>query len=356
MKLLDIYLLRRFLFCFSASVMALLLISAVVDLTENVDLFIDFGAGFGQILRYYLYRAPYWIILTLPVSALLGTLFALTSFNRRNEITAMKAAGAGLYRLLLPVFACALALSILAFFFTDQVVPEATFRYNAVRDEIRAHSRTDGSRQQVLLQDVDGQLLWARRYDAERRRAFEVQWEQVRDYTVVQRLTAGHMQWREAGWQAVKGVSYHFGEEGVQVSKFDTLALASLTLRPADLARQHKKPDEMSFGELQAYIGRSLANGEDVTRHLVDLYLKISFPLTTFFMVVLGAPLATQVQRRDLASSFGWGILICLAYYSCVKAGQALGWNKVVAPLLGAWLGNLLFGLLSLLLLKRAHK
>ncbi|NKB70421.1 MAG: LptF/LptG family permease [Candidatus Latescibacteria bacterium] len=356
MTLLDFYLLRRFVFCFLVSVLALLLISATVDLTENIDLFIDFAAGAGQILRYYLYRAPYWIILTLPVSALLGTLFALTSFNRRNEITAMKAAGANLYRLLLPVFVCALVISGLAFLFTDRIVPGATFRYHVVRDEIRSHSRTDGSRRQVLLQDVDGQLIWARRYDAEGLRAYEIQWEKVRDYTVEQRLTAAYMQWTENGWLAVQGASYRFDREGGQVSQFDTLQLASLTLRPEDLARQHKKPDEMSFAELQAYIARSRANGEDATRHLVDLYLKISFPLTSFFMVVLGAPLATQVRRRDLASSFGWGIIICMAYYSCVKAGQALGWNKVAPPLLGAWLGNILFGLLSLLLLRRSHK
>ena len=88
----------------------------------------------------------------------------------------------------------------------------------------------------------------------------------------------------------------------------------------------------------------------------MDLYLKISFPLTCFIMVLLGAPLAANARRAGFANSFGIGIFICFAFYSCVKAGQALGWNKLADPLLAAWLGNIIFALLGLVLLWRAHK
>ncbi|MFA6108526.1 MAG: LptF/LptG family permease, partial [Candidatus Latescibacterota bacterium] len=71
MRLLDRYLLRRYLVSLSLSILGLLLVAVVVDLTESLDTFIDHQAALGQVLRYYLYRAPYWIALTLPVAALL---------------------------------------------------------------------------------------------------------------------------------------------------------------------------------------------------------------------------------------------------------------------------------------------
>lgn len=325
-------------------------------MTENIDTFIDHQARPTQILRYYIYHTPYWIILTLPVATLLGTLFALTAVARRNEITAMKAAGISLYRLLLPIFGCALVFSAVAFLFTDRVVPAATYRYNTVRDEIRSQSRNDGSRRHVLLQDVDGQLIFAGSYDAGTRKARDVLWEQQHNFRVGERRSARRLEWHRERWLLLEGHSYRFAGSGLQVSAFDTLELGQLTLLPVDFARQQKKPEEMSYAELQSYIDRARANGEDTTRHRVDLYLKISFPVTCFVIVLLGAPLGANARRTGLANSFGIGILICFVFYSCVKMGQALGWNQILSPLLGAWLANIVFATLSLMLLWRAHK
>ena len=99
MKLLDRYLLRRYLTSLLLSVVGLWLISVIVDLIERIDTFIDFKATPLQILSYYFYHSPYWIILTLPIATLLGTLFALGNFARNREITAMKAAGISLHRI-----------------------------------------------------------------------------------------------------------------------------------------------------------------------------------------------------------------------------------------------------------------
>ena len=75
MTLLDRYLLSRFAIALTLSIVGLLLIAIVVDLTENIDTFIDHQASISQILLYYVYHTPYWVILTLPIAALMGTLF-----------------------------------------------------------------------------------------------------------------------------------------------------------------------------------------------------------------------------------------------------------------------------------------
>ena len=357
MRILDFYLLRRFLLCLGLAVTSLLLIAIVIDLTENIDTFIDFAARPSQILLYYTYRVPYWLILTLPIAALLGSLFALTSLARQNEITAMKAAGISLYRLLAPVLLCALAISILAFFFTDRVVPVATYRYNQISDQIKSYHRTDGSRRQILLQDTGNQLVYARSYDALHQRADEVSWEKLRDHAPVERIVARRMEWRATTWYLLDGRHFHFAQDGtVATASFDTLALSSLSLRPIDFTRQQRTPEEMDYAELAAHIKRATLNGEDATRQRVDLHLKISFPLTSFIIIGIGSILGANARRAGLANSFGLGVLLCFAYYSCVKAGQALGWNQLLDPWLGAWIANLLFAALALVLFWRAHK
>ena len=354
--LLDIYLLRRYLLCLSLSIVSLVLIAIVIDLTENLDTFIDFQSRPLQILGYYFYHIPYWIALILPIAALLGTLFALTSLARHDEITAMKAVGISLYRLLMPIILFALLFSGLAFLFIDRVVPAATYRFNSIRSEIIGYHRSDGSGRRILLQDVDGQLIFARTYDAGRQQAREVSYEHRQDHRVVERLIASQLSWQGDRWILLDGHRYRFSAASFEPIHFDTLELTSLTLVPADFARQHKKPEEMNYRELAYYIERTIANGEDATRHLVDLQLKIAFPLTCFIITLLGAPLGAGARRAGMVNSFGLGVLICFLFFGCVKAGQALGWNKVISPLAGAWAANVIFGILSLFMLWKAHK
>ncbi|MFC1526022.1 LptF/LptG family permease [Candidatus Latescibacterota bacterium] len=355
MSLLDRYLLRRYAFYLAFSIAALWSLTVVVDLIENIDTFIDHEATLAQIVLYYLYRSPYWMVLTLPIAVLIGTLFSLTGLARRSEITAVKAAGIGLHRFLLPLFGFGAIFSAAAFAFTDWVVPPATYRYNSTRNDIRSYSRTDGSRRQVLLQDVDGQVLFARSYDHGRQRGHDILWERAIGTHVPERAVAERLERRDSRWVLVDGYRYGLGEK-LEAVAFDTLTLGSITLQPEDLARQQKKPEEMDLPELRAYIDRARVNGEDTTRNLVDLHLKVSFPVTCFIILLVGAPVAASARRSGRANTFGIGVLICFVFYSCVKAGQALGWNGILAPWLGAWGPNIGLGLVGLLLLWRAHK
>jgi lipopolysaccharide export system permease protein len=355
LRQLDRYLLGRFALSLALSIVGLLLIAVVVDLTESLDTFIDHRAAVGQVLVYYAYHAPYWMALTLPVAALLGTLFTLTSLARSNEIAAMKALGVGLHRLLLPMLLSALGFSVAAFWFTDQVVPEATYRSNAIRDEMAAATPQHGFRRHVVLQDVDGQFVNARTYDSEARQALGLCWEQLASGRAVARVTAETLAWRGDHWLARRGRRFDLQSERTISSAFDSLALRSLTLRPDDLAQEQRRPEEMTYAELRSLVKRATVNGEDATRQIVDLHLKVSFPMTCFVIVLLGAPLGANAPRAGLANRFGIGVLVCLAFYGCVKGGQALAWNHVLPPWLGAWAANLTFGALGIGLLGRAH-
>ena len=356
MNTLDWYIVRRLALCLGLAVVSLILISVVIDLTENIDTFIDFSAQPQQIALYYLYRLPYWAILTLPIAALLGSLFALTSFARYSEIAAMKALGISLARILMPVFVCATALSALAFFFTDYVVPQATLQHNRIDREIRSQQRSDGSRQQVLLQDRDGQLIFARSYDARQQRADEVSWELLREGVPTERLVARYLQWEDGLWIAYDGRHYAFSDHEQIETPFKSFRLKEVSLKPSDFSRQHKDPDEMNYAELKTFIDRAIQRGEDVARQRVDLHLKVSFPMTCLIITALGATLGANARRTGMVNSFGIGVLICFTYYSSLKAGQALGWNEVIAPWLGAWIANIFFALLSLVLIWHAHK
>ena len=91
-------------------------------------------------------------------------------------------------------------------------------------------------------------------------------------------------------------------------------------------------------------------------KYLVELYLKISFPLANLIVVLIGVALALRNRRGGLAIAFGLSVFISFVYYALIRTGQALGHNGALPPMLAAWLGNLVFGLLALELFRRARR
>ena len=356
MNILNKYIARRLLISLLLTTLTFLLITLVIDLTENIDTFIDYEAKIDLIALYYAYRIPYWLILILPISCLLGSIFALTSLARHNEVTAMKTLGFSINRILIPIFFCGASISGFAFVFTDYVVPSATLNHNKINKQIRSQQSDDGSQRHVLIQGSLGEIIYARNYDAKIERAEEVSIEMFTNSKLSTRIIAENLFWNKHDWIAVEGYRYTFRENDQTTTSFDTLAIKLSKLSPEDFSRKIKLPEEMTYSELKTYISRGNVRGEDVSRHRVDLYLKGALPFASFIIIVLGSTIGANARSTSISNSFGSGILICFVFYGCLKTCQALGWNGLISPLLSAWSTNILFVCLTLCIIWRINK
>jgi len=149
-RLLDRYVLRRFFQFFVFALLASVVIFVTVDSTEHLDKFIDAKVPYRFVLYYYYLYLPYIIYLTVPVSVLLATLFAVGGLVYRNELTAMQSAGYSLWRILCLLMLVALPLSGATLVFGESVVPppiwngrSSTKRGCARRQVRRPRARAD---------------------------------------------------------------------------------------------------------------------------------------------------------------------------------------------------------------------
>ena len=356
MRILDRYMAKQFLIALLLSFVTFIAIFVIVDLIDHLDTFIDYNATVATVVQYYLCFIPYRAVLCLPIAMLLACLFSIGMLAKHNEIVAMKAAGMSLYRILYPAISLALIISLAALIFSDQVVPWANWKKGQIWRNMKGTVRSRGSRRDVFLQDVNDQIVFARYYNTGEKTAYEVSIETYRDASLIRRVTAQKMSWANESWILSEGEVREFERERERARPFDRMQAEDVTLLPEDFAREYRKPEEMSYFELRAYIKRAVRIGVDATRYLVDLHLKISFPFASFIIILFGAPIASNPRRAGLAMSFGTGLLICFAYYGLIKAGQALGWNQVISPLLAAWIGNLVFAAFGIVLLIKTHK
>lgn len=358
MKILDRYVLREFLGYLVLGLAGFIVIFIVVDIFEKIDVFLDNHAALGTVARFYLYRAPEVVVQVLPVALLLATFLALGQLNKFGELTAMRSAGIPLLRILRPVFASAGAAAFVALTLGEFVVPPASRERDAIyNDQIRRIQRqTVNERADVTYLGEGGRIFYMRLYLIKDQRMHEVSLQEFRHGELWRRIDAAEASWDGQQWVFSSGYERTFSGGREIASPFERLVVPGIRERPDDFAKQSFNPDEMNFLDLRAYVDKLRASGARVANYLVDLHLKLAFPLVNLVVVMIGAALATRLRMQSAALGFGLSIAISFLYYGFMRTGQALGHSDALPPYLAAWMGDIVFGLVGVVMLIQAQR
>ena len=101
---------------------------------------------------------------------------------------------------------------------------------------------------------------------------------------------------------------------------FKDSAYYSTNLKPEDMIELQKKPEEMSFEELNRFIADLQLIGADTKKWIVERHLKISVPFSNFIVVLLGAPLASRKRRGGVGLNFALSLLVSFIYFIITKS------------------------------------
>ncbi len=136
MKILDRYILKSFITTFTTVFVILLLIFIL----QTVWLFISELAGKDLdvmlIVKFLLFKMPSLVPLVLPLSVLLASIMTFGDLAENYEFAAMKSAGISLQRIMKGLTLFIIFLSGAAFFFANNVIPYAEYKFINFRKEI----------------------------------------------------------------------------------------------------------------------------------------------------------------------------------------------------------------------------
>ena len=299
------------------------------------------------------------VVLTLPVAMLLASLSTVGAMSRDSELVALKASGVSPFRVIRTLAILALLISGLAFVVGETVVPRTNEQkamiWNRYVEKRGPTSATETVNRTLSL--GEDQTLFVKRFNEQEGLALDVMLTESDSTRPLRSVQARQMRYLGDGgrWE-LRDVTVRRWEGEVEVfEQFPSLEEHLQAVTPAELAARRQDPEQMGFTELRGYVDRGLARGRDVTRAMVDLHMKVSLPFANFIIVLFGAALAAIRRRAGLAVGFAASILICFIYYGVIRTGQALGYNGDLPPALAAWIGNIIFGVLSLFFLWRAR-
>lgn len=355
LRILDKYLLREFAWPLLYSFDAFLLLFVVHDLLENLGDFLKQRAGIGTILRYYLIVLPEPIVFILPLALLLGILFCLSMLGKHNELVAMRASGISLWRLAAPFFVVGALASVVSFVVNEAFVPQSRERVDALQRQMRGH-RAVRVRSNFFFSDPQQRRDWyARRFDPETGVMEDTAvYLRAADGRPVLDVFARRAVWVENQWR--------FEDARVVQPPAPDLFVAAtnfpfVTETPKRLMMESKHREEMTTAELRRLIRTFMRTGREsqTAPYRVEMYGRYATPLTCLITVVLAVPLGLRVSRRGPMMSVGVAMGLVVAFFILMKLSLPLGYGGRVPPFLAAWLPNVIFGGIGLVLLARAR-
>ena len=136
MKKLDQFILRSFIGPFIAILLVVVFILMMQFLWLYIDELVGKGLSFKVILEFLGWGSATLLPLSLPLATLLASMMTLGTLGENNELLAIKAAGISLQRVLIPLCAVCMIVSIGAFFVSNDLIPVAYNKIYTLRDDI----------------------------------------------------------------------------------------------------------------------------------------------------------------------------------------------------------------------------
>lgn len=366
MRLLDRYLIAEQLKIFILAIFVLLMTLLLEKANFLSNLLLSKGASFAAIGKTLLYIAPSFLILAAPLAALMSSLMVFSRMSADNEITAMRAGGISLYRLLMPVVMISAIAIASTLYLSLYVVHESNIAFQRATIDILRSSLNLKIKERQFYTQFDNLLIHVHEKKGDTLIGVFISDQRSRDRKRIIEAKRGQMT-EEPGKDAIRldlidGVIHTLGEEGA----YQTIAFKAYTLRigfgdamPAAFEKEvpHLSPAELV--ERIAKIETRISHGENLKppyAEKVAFYQKFSAPLGCLALGLLGAPLGLIANRRGASGGFGLGVLMIIINYMLWTVGQNLGSQGKIPPLLAVWTPNIVMGAIGLYLIVRASK
>ena len=351
--ILDDYVLRGFSFYFAMVVAAFLTLLLVFTLFELLTDILRNQISPLTVGEYLLNVTPYFLYTTTPLSMLLAVLVTFGLLQRSNEITAIKATGISLYRIIVPVLIGSTLVAGVLFLSDQLYLPYTNKRQDALRNQIKgkpAQTYLRPDRKWIFGQHSD--IYYYQFFDPDRDVFGGVSVFQFDPHTfqITHRITADRAHWSTpmGRWVYEQGWERSLSGSAIETyRKFDVATYPQLAETPAYFKKEIKQSSEMSYEELRRYIHDLEQSGFDVVRLRVQLQKKIAYPLITLVMAVLAIPFALSAGKRSAVAGVATAIGIGVVYWTISGLFEAMGNLSQLPPAVAAWSPDLVFGFIG---------
>ena len=358
-RILDRYIISKFLSTFFFALLMIIVITVVFDISERIDDFIDKKAPLNAIVfDYYFNFIPYFISLFSSLFIFISVIFFTSKMAAQTEIIAILSSGISFRRFLYPYFIGACILAAFSFVINDMIMPSANKKRLDFEDKYLKNPVIYLERN-VHKQVEPGLFVYLEQFSNSTETAYKFSMERYKGDRMVSKLMSENALWnkekekwtiRDYYIREIDSLGYETLQSGASI---DT----TINLHPSEFKRRVNFIETMSIVQLKEFIENLKMQGSDnVNSFLIELHKRIAFPFSTFILTLIGVSLSTRKVRGGIGIHLAIGIAIIFLYILFMQFSAEFATKGNLNPVLAAWIPNIIFGLVAAFLYRLAPK
>jgi len=359
-KIIDKYILKRYLVTFTVMVLLFIPIGIVIDVSEKVNKMIARKIPIGEIAVYYLNFTIYFANLLFPIFLFLSIIWFTSKLANNTEIIAILSSGISFTRFLRPYIIGATIVSIFALIMGFFLVPKANEGYNNFRYMYLNNSGISGMRDDsnVYRQISDDEYIYVSNFNTSSKMAFNFSLEKFKEGKMLYKMTSSRIQWNEKE-RTYTMYDYKKRKIGELNDIFETAEKKDTVFKfdLEDLTPVVFIAETLSYSDLVHFIDKEKARGSsNINTYLVVLYKKFSIPVAAFILTIIAVSVSSMKRRGGMGANLAIGILLAFSFVFLDKIFGVLAEKSSMPPIIAVWIPNFVFGILAIYLLRNAKR
>ncbi|TYB72129.1 MULTISPECIES: LptF/LptG family permease [Bizionia] len=358
MKILDWYILKRYLFTFFVMLLLFIPIGITVHLAEKIGKILENEAPFGEVMLYFLDFTIYFAHLLFPLFLFLSVIWFTSKLANNTEIIAFLSSGVSFTRFLRPYLIGATIVSILALVLGLYLAPEASKGFNDFNYKYLKTNKSPIDNQNVYRQINDNDYIYVSSFDTKQKLGQNFTLEHIENDRVIYKITANTIRYveKDSTYRLTNYVKRTIGE-GDDILEESRRKDVHFDFDLEDLTPVEYIAETLQYGELNRFIEKEEARGSSyISRYKLVKYRIWSLPVSVFILTIIAVAVSSVKRRGGMGVNLAFGICIAMVFVFFDKIFGVLASQSDFPPLIAVWFPNILFGILASYLLYNAKR
>ena len=358
MKILDWYILKRYLFTFLMMLLLFIPIGITVNLAEKIGKILDNNVPFDEVALFYLDFTIYFANLLFPLFLFLSVIWFTSKLANNTEIVAFLSSGVSFSRFLRPYLIGATIVSLLALILGMFLVPEASKGFNEFDYKYLKRGRKAVNDKNVYRQINDNDFIYVSSYNSKSKVGQNFTLEHIENNKLRYKISASSISYidKDTTYRLTNYVKRRVGEmrDSLEIEpKKDTL----FSFDAEDLTPVIYIAETLSYGELKNFIKKEQQRGSsDIGRYKLVQYRKWSLPVSIFILTIIAVAVSSIKRRGGMGVNLALGICIAMVFVFFDKIFGVMAQQSNFPPEIAVWFPNFIFGILAAYLLYNAKR
>ena len=357
MKILDWYILKRYLLTFFIMIVLFIPIGIIVDLSEKVDKMIQRKAPMNEILWYYLSFIVYFANILFPILLFLSIIWFTSKLANNTESIAIQSSGVSYMRFLRPYIVGASIISVIVFFMGMFIVPAASTVYNDFWNKYIRSSKVE-SVSDLYNQFSDNDYLYVSSFNYQEQKGYNFSVEHFDGIKMKEKINAETIQWIDSTktYRLTNYSKRKIGEGDDILVKRDQLDTI-FNFKPDDLMPMEYTAENKNLFELNKFIEREKMKGSpNLNMYLLVKYRRWGAISTAFILTLIGVAVSSVKKRGGMGINLMVGVVVGFSFVFFDRVfGTLAQTSGGLSPLMAVVLPNLIFLTLAILLLRKVR-